>query len=199
VVKEKDIDRKTFFKASNSLLQESVFNFLDSYSPEFMKKIIPRNKIPNKLLYPPGAIKEPLYSEKCTGCDKCIEICPYDSIILSENKDGKMVAMINPYETPCYLCADVPCSKACPEGALLPLDNRMEIKIGFAAPTFHCKNQKAKKKVCTICRDVCPFLDDCVKFNIANIPMIKKNVCNGCGICANNCPELGKGIIIFPR
>jgi len=197
--KEKKINRKTFFKESNSFVKEGIFNFIEAYNPAFMKKIIKGNKIPTKNLYPPGAIKEPLYSKKCTACNLCVEACPYGSIKLLENNDGKMIAMINPYQTPCYLCADISCSKSCPEGALLPLEDRMDIKIGFAAPTFHCRNQKEKDRVCTICQDVCPFMGDCIKFNIANIPMIKKNVCNGCGICANNCPELGKGLIIFPR
>lgn len=46
--------------------------------------------------------------EKCTGCEECKNVCPYDSI---EMRDGK--AFINEY---CQLCNI--CLPACPEGAI---------------------------------------------------------------------------------
>ena len=107
--------------------------------------------------------------------------------------------MINPYESPCYICVDVPCSKVCEPKALLPVESRLDIKLGFAAPTFHCLNQKENKKICDICQSVCPFSSDCITFNKFNIPVINRKLCTGCGICSDNCPEKGKAIIIFPK
>jgi len=199
MVKEKDIDRKDFVKASSGFIKESIFNFINAYKPELVDKLIKDERkfsIPKKLLNPPGAVES--YEDKCTACKKCIEVCPYDSIILYDIDEEKQVAKIDPYLSACYLCKDVPCSKVCPDGALKPLNNRFEIKLGFASATFHCLNQKANERICDKCQKVCPFMDDCITFNRFNIPSIDKKTCLGCGICAQYCPENGAGMIIFP-
>ncbi|MCG6551038.1 MAG: electron transfer flavoprotein subunit alpha [Candidatus Magnetominusculus sp. LBB02] len=46
--------------------------------------------------------------ELCTGCQTCVASCPYDAIVMSEDK-----ALINEY---CQLCRA--CLSACPEGAI---------------------------------------------------------------------------------
>jgi electron transfer flavoprotein alpha subunit len=50
--------------------------------------------------------------ELCTGCETCIDSCPYDAI---EMKDDK--AFINEY---CQLCRN--CLNACPEGAIKEIE-----------------------------------------------------------------------------
>ncbi len=47
--------------------------------------------------------------DKCTGCETCLESCPYDAIVM---KDGK--AVINEYCNECMTCLSV-----CPEGAII--------------------------------------------------------------------------------
>ena len=49
--------------------------------------------------------------ERCTGCEQCIESCPYTSIVI---KDGK--AFINEY---CQFCRT--CLSICPEGAIIEI------------------------------------------------------------------------------
>jgi len=46
--------------------------------------------------------------ELCTGCESCIDSCPYDAIVMKEDK-----AFINEY---CQLCRA--CLSVCPEGAI---------------------------------------------------------------------------------
>ena len=45
---------------------------------------------------------------KCTGCQECVNSCPYDAIEIRDEK-----AFINEY---CQLCKM--CLEACPEGAI---------------------------------------------------------------------------------
>lgn len=46
--------------------------------------------------------------EKCTGCETCISVCPFDSIVIKDEK-----AFINEYCQNCKACITV-----CPEGAI---------------------------------------------------------------------------------
>jgi len=47
--------------------------------------------------------------EKCTGCEECRNTCPYDAIVMQDDK-----ALINEY---CQLCNA--CLSVCPEGAII--------------------------------------------------------------------------------
>src|SRR5512139_1298785 len=47
--------------------------------------------------------------EKCTGCETCLNSCPFDAIVMKEGK-----AFINEYCNYCKTCISV-----CPEGAII--------------------------------------------------------------------------------
>jgi len=51
-------------------------------------------------------------SDKCTGCETCISVCPYDAIVMKGEK-----AFINEY---CNLCRA--CLETCPEGAIIEVE-----------------------------------------------------------------------------
>jgi len=71
-------------------------------------------------LRPPGAVSEKEFLGLCIKCGQCLQVCPYDSIIL-EDIDGKVgvgMAYIEPRDRGCYLCEAFPCILACPSGAL---------------------------------------------------------------------------------
>ncbi len=71
-------------------------------------------------LRPPGAVEEDEFLGLCIKCGQCLQVCPYDSIIL-EDIDGKVgvgMAYIEPRDRGCYLCEAFPCILACPSGAL---------------------------------------------------------------------------------
>ncbi|MCX5716709.1 MAG: FAD-binding protein [Nitrospirae bacterium] len=50
--------------------------------------------------------------DKCTGCETCISVCPFDAIKIKD--DGK--AFINEY---CQMC--MACLSSCPEGAIIEI------------------------------------------------------------------------------
>lgn len=51
--------------------------------------------------------------EKCTGCGECLKVCPYEAIVIKDNK-----AFINEY---CQLC--MTCINVCPEGAIVETES----------------------------------------------------------------------------
>lgn len=57
-------------------------------------------------------------TEICTGCETCIESCPYTAIIMKEGK-----AFITEY---CQLCRA--CLSVCPEGAIIEVTEESDIK-----------------------------------------------------------------------
>jgi len=86
-------------------------------------------------LRPPGAVPEDQYLTMCIKCGQCLQVCPYDSILL-EDYDGKAgvgTAYIAPLERGCYLCEAFPCVLACPTGALDHEANVIEkVHMGMA-------------------------------------------------------------------
>ena len=65
--------------------------------------------------------------ELCTGCETCIDSCPYDAIVMKDDK-----AFINEY---CQFCRA--CLSVCPEGAIREIE--VESDIGAPADLSACK------------------------------------------------------------
>lgn len=59
--------------------------------------------------------------DKCSGCESCISVCPYDAIEMKQDK-----ALINEYCQSCSACIEV-----CPEGAIT--DTRSQISAETAS------------------------------------------------------------------
>lgn len=53
-------------------------------------------------------------ADGCTGCGKCVKVCPFSAISLQESKAGKGVPVIA--RKACFGCGI--CSLHCPSGAL---------------------------------------------------------------------------------
>lgn len=72
-------------------------------------------------LRPPGAVPEEEFLGLCIKCGQCLQVCPYDSILLEDVDGGVGVGMayIEPRERGCYLCEAFPCILACPSEALV--------------------------------------------------------------------------------
>lgn len=95
----------------------------------------PKLKSSELLLRPPGAVKEDDFLKLCIKCGQCLQVCPYDSILLEDIDGGASLGMayIDPKKRGCYLCEAFPCILACPTGALdHEHDNIKYIKMGIA-------------------------------------------------------------------
>ncbi|MBI2371265.1 MAG: 4Fe-4S dicluster domain-containing protein, partial [Deltaproteobacteria bacterium] len=83
-------------------------------------------------LRPPGAVAEPRLRQFCDGCGACTEACPYGSIRIERG-----LPMLRLQTSPCYLCPDFPCIRACPRGALRPVAGPRAVRIGRARLDRH--------------------------------------------------------------
>jgi ferredoxin-type protein NapG len=95
----------------------------------------PKLKANELRLRPPGAVEEDDFLKLCIKCGQCLQVCPYDSILLEDVDGGASVGMayINPHERGCYLCEAFPCILACPTGALdHEHDNIKYVHMGVA-------------------------------------------------------------------
>ncbi len=145
---------------------------------------------------PPGAVDELSFLMQCTKCDKCIAACSHDSLKRADVKYGAAVGtpMIEPSETPCYLCDDYPCISACPEKALL---SNTIINMG----TAHLIQNKCfayQGQICDYFYTECPLKNEAIVVENGK-PRVISDVCNGCGICEYLCPAPGTGIMVLPE
>ena len=95
----------------------------------------PNLKADGLLLRPPGAVSEAEYLNLCIKCGQCLQVCPYDSILLEDIDGGASMGMayIDPTKRGCYLCEAFPCVLACPTGALdHEHDNIKYVHMGMA-------------------------------------------------------------------
>jgi ferredoxin-type protein NapG len=101
------------------------------------------------LLRPPAAVDEAEFLALCVKCGQCLQVCPYDSIILADADEGNGVGtpFIDPLRRGCYLCPLLPCVLACPSGALdhhVEDVKKLEMGIAFAPKMDACIARKSK-------------------------------------------------------
>jgi len=150
---------------------------------------------------PPGALAEDDFLAACIRCGKCIQACPYNSLVFADLTDGLHAG--TPYfdfrKSPCYMCEDIPCVKICPTDALdhslVDINNAV---IGTAVITDREACLSLNGLRCEICYRACPLIDKAItlkkheqtitKRHTVFEPVIHKDVCTGCGICENACP-----------
>lgn len=162
-------------------------------------------------LRPPGSIAGKRFLSACVRCGKCAQACPYGSIKLAGGEAGTGIGtpVITPRETPCYLCQDLPCVKACPSGAL---DNNLEdienVRMGTAVIIDRESCLSIRGLRCEVCYRQCPLIDKAITLEVRHNtrtdehtimePVVHKEKCVGCGICENSC-VLPKPVIVVQR
>ena len=148
------------------------------------------------VLRPPGALwPDTEFLAACTGCGDCVPACPTDSIFTLEGKDDNVVPALSPSAKPCYLCTDLPCIAACPDGALEDLGTPERVRMGIARVNpRRCVTFKGQ--MCDRCYKACPFPDLAIMM-IGGRPLIASGMCTGCGLCEFSCPEAPKAIVVI--
>ncbi len=167
--------------------------------------------LPAQALRPPGALAEGAFLAACMRCGLCVRDCPYDTLKLGEL--GDCIATGTPYFTArdiaCEMCADIPCVKACPSGALdRGLTDIDKSRMGLAALVDQetCLNFLGLR--CDVCYRVCPVIDKAITLDPQTnartgkhtlfIPVVHSEHCTGCGKCEKACVLPEAAIKIFP-
>jgi len=176
-----------------NLLRQGVHFFAKPAVDKVQGKIDGINKVMDKitkrvpLLRPPGAISERQFLQACSHCDECIHACPKDAILRAPKKMGFLVfntPYIDPMRNPCVMCTDLPCISACPDKALLPVQELSDVNMGYAILDKK-KCQAYGDTFCQQCVIDCPVPGAIHQVN--DRPIIDKNICTGCGVCMRSC------------
>jgi ferredoxin-type protein NapG len=161
-------------------------------------------------LRPPGALEEQRFLAACVKCGKCAQACPYGAVKIAGGTAG--VAIGTPHivarETPCSLCPDIPCAKACPSGALdRTLDDVTRITMGTAVIVDRENCLSLRGLRCEVCYRQCPLIDKAITIEPRHNertgthsimePVIHRDKCVGCGICENACVREKPAIMVL--
>lgn len=166
----------------------------------------------DETLRPPGAADEQDFLSKCIKCGRCMEACPFKSIIPDQGTYGFGSTVGTPTfdmrEQSCHVCEDFPCIEACPTGALLPVASRDVARIGTAVIKRDlCIAVQGMR--CEVCYRECPFIDQAITIDYhmreqddlhaVFEPIVNPVHCTGCGICVQRCvvsePEVAIEIV----
>lgn len=204
-------DRGDFFKSMGKLFA----GFLAEQVEDAVTGVAP------KLLRPPGALDEFEFLVACTRCDKCIEACPQNSIVKAGGGAG--LGVNSPHllvrSMPCFLCVDLPCIPACPDGALVwprrtlasgeVVEGPRAVKMGTARILEDLcltwdRGEDSVAQPCRTCVDRCPYpgvaidVKDSTDGAVPH-PEVHADACTGCGLCVFGCPTPKAAIVVDPR
>ncbi|PWC16453.1 ferredoxin-type protein NapG [Brenneria corticis] len=162
-------------------------------------------------LRPPGALAETAFSGACIRCGQCVQACPYQTLRLATLASGPAAG--TPYfiarDVPCEMCEDIPCTAACPSGALRPLDAIDDARMGLAVllDQENCLNYQGLR--CDVCYRVCPLIDSAITLEPERNartgkharfrPTVHSDACTGCGKCEKACVLEQPAIKVLPR
>ena len=132
---------------------------------------------------PPWTHDEFAFTEACTQCGKCGEVCP-QGIIIKGHAGYPIVTFSKEGCTFCGACAEV-CETDCFIEAGKRKDKAWTLR---ALVSTACV--EAKGVACRMCQDACEY--DALRFQpklggAANL-VIDENCCTGCGVCVSHCP-----------
>ncbi|MCP4144965.1 MAG: 4Fe-4S dicluster domain-containing protein [bacterium] len=137
-------------------------------------------------LRPPGAVDEEDFTGRCIRCGRCIEVCPYRSIVPLDATDGVNAGtpLILAEKMPCYLCME--CVVVCPTGALQKIELE-DTRMGMAIINNETCLAQTDDTLCRTCYSVCPLRDIAIHLKEFK-PQVDTSACTGCGVCVHACP-----------
>jgi MauM/NapG family ferredoxin protein len=166
------------------LVRQTLGTWLERLLADTEQRVSPR-----RYLRPPGALPEVAFLTACTRCSECVKVCPPFAIRKAPADAG--LAAGTPYIDPelvaCIACADMPCARACPTGALtLPPDGWAGYRLA-AVELVPERCVTFQGTTCRACADACPVGERALAIDEAGHPVLKVEGCVGCGSCLRAC------------
>lgn len=153
--------------------------------------------LPKLWLRPPGVQSEKHFLETCQCGGECVRACPVKAIRLEpRGVRGLGKPYIVADEAACAMCAELACMKACPSGALSPVE-RADIDMGVAVWRSGACLRTAGE-MCELCVFHCPMGSAAIEAGERSI-VIHPAGCTGCGMCQQVCPTGPRAVQVIPR
>ncbi|MDA0999886.1 MAG: 4Fe-4S dicluster domain-containing protein [bacterium] len=198
---ERKIGRKDFFtEGPKSFLRA----FFDGMRESDNRRFPPDDLNEGPLLRPPGAAPEKDFLSICTGTGDCARACPAEAILMYPRTEGEDTFALQPViraaDSPCVVCDELACMKACPTGALT-LVPRESIRMGRAeVHPDECLAILGQDEDCRFCVDRCPIGATAIRIESweGKTGPVVKDGCVGCGVCEFHCPVYPGAIRVIP-
>ncbi|MEX0775985.1 MAG: 4Fe-4S dicluster domain-containing protein [Phycisphaeraceae bacterium] len=157
------------------------------------------------VLRPPGALPGDAFADACSRCGDCVRACPAQCILLDEEHVGDDAGAessglphIIARTSPCIVCNDLSCMKACPTGALKLVEQVQDIAMGLAVVDHtSCLRTGAYAEDCELCITPCPLGQAAIGLDTSGRIEVRDG-CIGCGICERACPTEPASITVRP-
>ena len=153
---------------------------------------------------PPGARPEDQFTGLCARCGACIRACPYGILQpdVAHGLAGFLAPVVDYSRAHCFeYCHE--CTQVCPTGAIerLALEAKRNRTMGLAGVDREKCIAWHDRQYCMVCHEFCPYLAiEGVAHNGVNCPVVKPDMCRGCGACQVNCPaQPDKAIVVQAR
>ncbi len=165
----------------------------------------------SRLIRPPGVKDEQAFLSKCLRCSECMKVCPTNGLqaALGEGGlEGLWTPILMPRIGHCdYGCSA--CGQVCPSGAIpsLTLEQKRQAVIGNAFVDRNRCLPWASATPCIVCEEMCPTPQKSIRLEEVSVtnqagetvtlqrPFVMPELCIGCGICENHCPQVGGAAI----
>ncbi|OGV37530.1 MAG: hypothetical protein A2020_14170 [Lentisphaerae bacterium GWF2_45_14] len=156
-------------------------------------------------LLPPGAVRTQRFSALCMRCYACIKVCPSGILTAKFPHNADAGSWFAPeMDADKGACGQycVECNRVCPTGAINFLEEKAKqsLQIGVAHVRRGACLAWTDKEYCMVCHEYCPFGAIDIDESPDGIPrpVVKEELCRGCGACQYACPAKrdGKAIII---
>ncbi|MBZ0268299.1 4Fe-4S dicluster domain-containing protein [bacterium] len=195
------MNRRAFVKTA---VQGSTSAALVLLGLSSLAALLKRDAAPRRLateppvLRPPGALEESSFLSACIRCQRCRDSCPVACIQLAGSHDP--AAPGTPFlvatERACILCLE--CTRVCPTGALMPLEEIPQVAMGVAVVDPRTCVAINRSGVCGACHTACPLKNRAISLGLHNAPTVHEDECVGCGLCEEACILQGtKAIRVF--